>query len=976
MKKLRTVFVVSLAFILIFCEAGTVFAQADSAAEFEKAQAQLQRDSAASRRADAERMTKQAAELRELEKSAREYAKAAKDVRDRVMWEEDAEKRAAQAQKLEEDAAKQLGLAGDDIGKAEAIENPPPTPAPPAPAPVTPTEAVAPSSPPVTPIPAPAPTNEAASEKKTCDITEISDLLGMWHFEGDINQSGVAIVQANPDSPSNALELHSHERVWEGTFNPSPNLPPDQPRVKFTYKPKAEEINPDIPEAGRQEIAGTLEWILEIREECDGGAASPYAIFFPGEVKWEGDEGENAHITGKGKERRKNLMPEEIALVETEAESFIGISLGGGHDYDGHPVEALTKNERFHVVVRLPEDLAREVGQSLSVTLEGKDGGDSDTLELQAGAMIEGKPVSYMNVEPVTLADGSDATETDRTPPFLSINWVFGNTGDRLGIEAENEEIIKISYQDINFEVPLYNSWVQRGIVRFAEGAGRLRAIFDAIVAGPHTSAQKDAARKRLQMLDNYEALIASGALNDVHRYEMGELYIGDGDEKAGLVEKTDAQIEAAYQDPRSRSFERKEQSEFMTPMVQAYLEGLSGKDLNSKSGEATKKIAWTSPTEQQQVEDSIRGTTRRLRDELIKEGYKNLSFGMYQGFVSATGTEDAYILLAGKDAFGKKVPSWQRITSAVGLASGVVLKLGGGPAVQNFASRWKGTPVGLPKKVKVTYRAKGASAATRTKGLTPPETPKSLSPAQKRQTSMETFDNPPETNHPKNRRTLSHQEAMAALDAELEQIIGPDPDKHPRAGYIRHRYPRTLRIVKDHQGSYGLQMHSTCQGKTLEWVVKKRYGVAIGEMKMDKIIQDIIDKEPAGSTRLDGLGTGYKGLTGGYPNWAIREAGQRFSIKVSDIRGNMNSRVKLRGIKAFLDKGASVKAIIKLNGTDDALHAVSVEKIVVNKRGFPTHVQFFDSNLAAVVELPSDEFSRMLLRDDKAGYGAVTIFE
>lgn len=1016
MKKYKALACVLAIALSVFCLHGAIIDVSYAQTLTEKS---LVDQSAASRRAYAAKMQEQAKQLRELEANARAYAEQAKDVKDKESWLKDAEQRAAQAQKLEQDAAKELALAGDEDQKSKSLEHPLPVPAPEA---AKPAEASAP------------PTAQAAANDETdyCTIQSPQWPTGLWRYEDDANGESFAIVQAQPDSDSPQLELHSHGRVWKGTFTDGPA---DEPRVKFTYKPKAEEINPEIPEAARQEIAGTLEWELALHDECVEEALTPYLIFYPGEVAWEG-EGENPRVKGKGAERRKNIMPDLNILTEEEAESFIGLSLAPGHDYITQPVESLTKNQRFYVVVRLPYDLAKETGNSLTVNVEGVQGGESDTIELQAGAMQEDKAVSYMSVEPATLADSNDATETDRKPQFMSLNWIFGNSGDRLSLDAENGETIKISYQELEMEVPLYNSWVQSGLARFKQGEERIRAVFDSVVAGPYGAAEKEGALKRLKMLDNYKVLIASDKLNDVHRYNLSELYLGDDHHKIGLVQKSDTEIEDAYQDPRTRSFERRDNPEFFSPMVQAYLEGISGKDLTSQSGKATGGIAWTSPTEQQQVEESIRSTTRRLQEDLLKETYKNLSFGMYQGFVAATQTEDVYLLATGRDAFDRPVPGWMRATMAVGFASGAILKIAG-VAAPKFAAPSRVKSFGLKKATQATISKAGTGRVSTAVKLKPPPIPKTVSSAQAGQlhTPMKAASNPgasvggpdltevplstqanktapkkpirrPLTQDQaikelekimkeeeeraaglarmKNQTPLSSKQALNVLDEIMDEDFPEpiDPDRfkgHPRQAYIQSHYPDTVKLVEDYRGSYNLQKYSTCQAKALEWIIKKRTNFEIGEIEMHKLIKQVIAESSAAEQASLAKVGNKLGRLEGYPNWLINKLAGWFSMKVTELPSAKNAFFKVENFKALLDAKYHIKAVIKLNPppgkSAHALHAISVEEVIVNRFGMVSKVRFFDSNVGGVLELPGPVFQKMLLNKDY-GYGAVTLYK
>ncbi len=85
----------------------------------------------------------------------------------------------------------------------------------------------------------------------------------------------------------------------------------------MTYKPRAAEMNPDIPEWARKKIEGILEWQLEISGRHTCGVPKLRAGFYPGEVEWRPD-GESsvdgAWIAGKGVVRAINLKLDDTVI--------------------------------------------------------------------------------------------------------------------------------------------------------------------------------------------------------------------------------------------------------------------------------------------------------------------------------------------------------------------------------------------------------------------------------------------------------------------------------------------------------------------------------------------------------------------------------------------------------------------------------------------------------------------------------------
>ena len=976
-----------LVLFLALMPCGMSFAQEQPAlpAWYDENTAKGLRESAASHRAAAEKEQSQAAQYHELEANANKYAEQTTDPVNKKSWQDDAAGHAKSAKQLEDYAAKDLAKAEEEEAKAKAIdaalakkaEPPPPAPA---------------------PQPAKMPDNASsggapAESADACHLP-FPDMIGMWEF--DDSKAGFAIVQKEPDNPdSRELEMHSGKRVWTGTFNSAEGQPADKPRITFRYKPTAEEINPEIPEWARKKIAGQLEWQLEIRVDC-GDAVVPYAMFFPGEVSWQEDGSQQVDITGRGDGRRKDLVPDDTVLLDSQADAAIGIQVDNSQDPFLHPAEALIKGQKFRIVVRLPAKMAKEVGDTLNVKVQAPGWFNSDDIELTAGAARPDLPVNYTHADAISIADKGD--EPPRKPKFLSLNWIGGVSGSRIDLTANNGETVEFTFKNLSYELPIYNSWVQRGNVRFAEAEGRLRALYEnALEDSTYTAAQKSNARKRLRMLDNYRALIGSDKLTDVHRYNLGYLYMGDGITDAGMTGMTEAELTGAGEDPRAYRGGQAlndEDPEFFNPVMQKFLEGLSGEDLSSKSHLAAEGIEWAFPTEEQRVKDTIRTTTKRLRNELLTETYKNMTFGMYQGFVSATGTEDLYLLASGNDAFGRKVEAWQRWQVAIGLVSNLVLHIAGPTAVERFMERYHGRNTSPANRVKRTFHTLGAAEATAVESLEKPHAPKTLSATQAEQTFVmaeeeaATATGGPETCGGVRGadRTISAKEALEILQQPLPEknaaqagsqaaaAAAAATPEQARADFLARKYPPSVKIIDPYDRSFKIQNRklSNCQAKVMEWIVKKRTGFEIGEADMHRMITHLVNEEVSANPGRPRPRPGF-GVTYGYHNWMVNKLGEMFGLEAAEIPAKYNSIYKLRNLKSWLKEGWNIKGVLQWK--NGGLHAISIEAIAVNDRGFPTHVRFFDPLAAATLELPARDFEKMMLRDPHVGYGAITVF-
>ncbi|MCI5060022.1 MAG: hypothetical protein MRY79_03000, partial [Alphaproteobacteria bacterium] len=370
---------------------------------------------------------------------------------------------------------------------------------------------------------------ESTRNEDTCQLQYPEELFGLWHYDDDTDSNPLAIVQEDPEVNAypNRLELHNHDRIWKGTFNSSKDLRKDKPRMVFKYKPKVEEVNENLPDWVAAGLEGQLEWEMEIWTECDHGIAMPHALFYPGKIEWD-EEAKTYDIVGRGEGRRFDLNPVSHMTLESYANAAIGISVDKTQDPFIRPIEALTKRQRFNVVVRLPADMAEEVGKTIEVQLKGLENGDTDILELKAGRSSGNNPVLYQHGKPITIADSRDWRENPRRQKFLSLNYLFGDAGDMMDLDVENEEVVEFSYKDLKFEVPVYQTHYQRGHARFQQAAERMDAFYGSVLYGENTEEQKQRARTKLRMLFNYKKIISSEYINDRHRYNIGEVYFGD----------------------------------------------------------------------------------------------------------------------------------------------------------------------------------------------------------------------------------------------------------------------------------------------------------------------------------------------------------------------------------------------------------------------------------------------------------------
>ncbi len=846
---------------------------------------------------------------------------------------------------------------------------------------------------------------------------DVYEMLGMWTSTDD--KFDLVIVQKEPDSPINpyALEAHSRNRVWQGTYT---GLPPghtartQNARVEFRYTPHADEMNPEIPEWARRQIAGKLIWRLEVDEA--GTEIDPLLSvkWFRGEVHWtEGADGQKAWVDGDGVPLVFELAP-QVALQVAELQGpTLSIRLESSIDYDptANPIEALLKGQRFFVRVTLPIEMAKQVGQKITVDIKGLTKGDTERIELTAGAMVGLRPVNYTHGNAVTFADCSLLVRPQRNPQIMSIGWIFGVEGDCLDMTILNGEIVEFVYGDIYQQVTVYNSWVQRGIAMHKEGAGRLELIYRSMQQGNYTAEQKEAARRRLQMLANYRALLASPKITDLHRFELGELYLGTQRgpgrfltssspsigisygppvadlTSAGLIALTDGQIEEYYQYVLRYPPAPPAEPTWFNPLLKAYLEGLTGEDLTPDAHTAADDaaIAWTSKAEAMFVRTALFQLSHELLNSFTRTTVENFAFGLYEGYVTALPGGDVYLVVTGTDHWGNKQPTWQRVLAGVGLASGAILTLADiNPRSLIASDIWR-SRVGSGQFRHTTLLPSGTSSVRLVDGLEEiPDLPGTLKQVQREQTVLRvTADAVGDAPTGCALRTADR----ATPATIMTQRPGSDiSDFVSEVRYMERAYGPDAQMV-DPFGDKLLptQTRPTCNELASNYAILKGTGRRIaedeGQMLIDQIMVEQLANAPRphqrGTRRVGDLLRG-DGYLGGFDQLAMRDYLRLFGAKVAEIDRGWNRMIKLRHIWSALEKGYIVKVVLKLGPEfgADAFHSVIVDAVKINRStGRIVGVRVFDSNIGRLVDVPAARFKDLLARD-VTGYGILTLIK
>ena len=836
---------------------------------------------------------------------------------------------------------------------------------------------------------------------------ELADVLGLWRYT-DGDRGHFAIVQQFPDNDIAAddsyLEVHTEKRIWKGAMYARPT--PEFPLMEFTYKPKFDEMNEDIPEWVRIEIENDLEWKLQIDEAGDILNPRLRVKFFPGEVKWPEDKNDEApaRVIGEGLPRVFELEPIDIVKVESLAQTKIDISLGPNHDPDEHPVEGLLKNQPFKITVTLPAKLAEKEGTTLKVKLKALNGGGDEEVTLTGIKPVGLRPVTYSHKDQLILSD-CDFTQTSYKPKTGSWTWLldsltpdgtFEFSGNCIDLDIDRKDLagekVEFRYGQAFHQVKFHNSWVQRGVERHMQGFDRMEIILGEIADKPSSKPdQKAAAEKRLKMIENYLALKKSGKLTDLHMFYVGEAYLGETFGEGILFDKDDTLKSKYSRQIRSTTTHEdlKGGSSYFNPLVKAYLEGLSGKDLTPDAHKTGNTVIWTSKEEEYFIKKAIRKTGKRLGSDVIKKLSLKMTFGMYDGLIAATQAGEMYLVITGRDHMkNKKQPTWRRIMAAVNLGSQAILSFSN----SNIARAYK------DNKLRMRNLGKGAKYETgiirkvdeplvslekfeqvnATLGL-----PTSLRAAQRKSLGL-TLKSSPKTKggcgcisrkkKPADKGPAGSK-APAGSASKPQTLFDPDTEQFLRSdSYVKQAYGKGARIVD----TFGKQLFPTQKGQTcnlmsVNYIIWKITGKWLPEGKARNIVHNIMWKQyEAGKRNLDFLSKGWDGIHKGLDNLAIRDYLRGFGAKVAEIPHKLNNKVRVRHIGALLKDGWHVKVGVN---TPFGPHAVLVESIGYSQKSKGLVVRIYDSNIGRILEMPVDTFKNMLITDPKYPWGSVTAF-
>ncbi|TCK18699.1 hypothetical protein DFR30_1982 [Thiogranum longum] len=353
----------------------------------------------------------------------------------------------------------------------------------------------------------------------------LNEFLGLW--ESGKNNDPIALVPQDPEVEAfiYRIEAHTNKRIWKGTYTPfqaGDIRREHEGDIELKYTPTADEINPEIPEWARKQVAGTLTWSLQLSKPPQCGQPSLLAKWYPGEVRWsDGDATteRRAWVAGEGKPRGGTIRKIKLEMPDALASSVLLLRLPLQTDALQRPLEGLVEGQLFHVDVYLPYKVARAQGENLSVSVRGQDGGLTGTLQLKSGAMRKGRPVHYTHYVPAMMGDN---------PTFASQSYLneIGNHWQRLDLDLINGEVVKFSFGEAMERVRVYKTPLKRKLARYMESIPRLRGLFSEEMTSPVTlKPAKESAHTKLQMLKNMDSIVHNPTMPEYLRLEVAERY-------------------------------------------------------------------------------------------------------------------------------------------------------------------------------------------------------------------------------------------------------------------------------------------------------------------------------------------------------------------------------------------------------------------------------------------------------------------
>ncbi|MFZ5791974.1 MAG: hypothetical protein ACOY3L_14880 [Pseudomonadota bacterium] len=450
-----------------------------------------------------------------------------------------------------------------------------------------------------------------------------ADLVGRYQLPGKPVDSIAVDVKLTGPSKLSFAGLHDD---WQGTFTPGDDENP--PRVTFTRKPSAAEMDESIPEWARRQVEGTLTWRMEL-EFRDCGPITLQGKWYPGEIKWREERdpstgairSRTATVIGDGEPRdvswEKEVKEPEFDVPELDTAVLTVAPVDNPLARLG--LNAVTLGQPFFLVVRMGSEQAKQVGNSLQVTLTAEKSGRTSTVELTRFGGANANPVVFTTGEPIMLGE-----------PFMNLD-------SYINLKLSSGEVVTASYGAQKRSFAVYPSWVQAGIASFKARFDALAQLYQAVMLDPRTPPdQKEEMHQKVQLIANARLFMSyepapDENFTDYSRYELGAAYLS-------LVESS------------TKGLRR-----------------LGGAPANRYG------VSYLFQEESERAAEAIRRGVERYRQAFLSMS-KELAFGTYEFIAQQTGAGQFVTLVWGIDIYGNPVDMTDRVMAGIGLGSQLLL--------------------------------------------------------------------------------------------------------------------------------------------------------------------------------------------------------------------------------------------------------------------------------------------------------------
>ncbi len=853
----------------------------------------------------------------------------------------------------------------------------------------------------------------------------LEDALGYWRFDDDQNPFVIVIEDPEFEAYRYRLEAHTRERVWKGAYEPSePGEPSRQnpARLTFRYKPKADEMNPEIPAWARTQLEGELEWVIEINEPRTCGGEHLDLAWYPGEVTWrEQTDGApaKAWISGRGKPRYRTLVPERFEPPELFAATMVRLRLPGqeeraamasdaaeqaGVDLGNElPLQALFHGQPFFVDVFLPYAVAKEKGEHLIVEIRGLAGSGSASRALRSGAMRKGYPVKYTHYEPLVIGQG---------PPFMSQSWLneVGSMQSRLEFLPANGESVEFVYGDAKTIVPVFTDVEQFKLSQYLAAIARLRGFFSSLLVLPHvTDKARRSAHWRLLMLRNLEAMLTFEERPAWLKVALAKHYLGypgeavrlmaggprleaidskdrDGSKDIDGIELGGSGLATMSDSARARRIEDLESwgSRSVKGLTRMFRDfPLTDEERlgdNDKSGRF-KGVVWTSNLE--------RATTLWLIDDLWSKRVRtafdhfhvNLTKGLYDWTLSLAevgvgnfkiGVGDIYTVLSGTDPYGRKVTKGQKLEIVAMAFFSSLLDYSKSRYYQQAAGGRLGYLAPGDRAMTVTDAVEALrgrviqSQKFRNPGVDgkpPPEFPDSVSEKQKT-SAVPVLAEQGRIDNTRLHASCAEPAPLAPPRSNLPPILdgsGLPPHDVSDLDIVRARYGDKASYDTSAERLGEPAQFQTCNTDAVVIGLTEETGKVYNPIG---VLRKLAEND-AFEGKLRDMASEQHPLVYGYE--------ERFAVRFAQLEGAetlqlpSGQKLSLRALENWRERGWRVKLVMHARDQQDPqadLHAIDFTKVNRGERGCVDSVSITDPGIQRRVDLPWDD-----LRDRLADY-------